>query len=93
MQPLDYVGNLIFVDHEREINLRGSLRNHANFLIRQFSENQSSHARLFPQALANQTDNRLPALILHIRQLGEIRRQSGDRLIGIHRQRHAHFRT
>ena len=38
VQALDHIGHFVFFDHEREINFRGALRDHANLFVGEFAE-------------------------------------------------------
>ena len=52
VQALHYVGDDVLLDHERQVDLRSPLRNHADFDVRQFTKDPSRYAGGIPQILA-----------------------------------------
>ena len=92
VQTLDNVGDFVFFDHERQIDLGGALRDHADFLVFEFTKDAGRDSRSLAKIFSHQADDRFAALVLHIGQLRQIRGQGGDGLIRIDGERDADFR-
>src|SRR5215831_2764722 len=83
MQTAHNLRGGVFFDHEGQIDFRCALGNHANLYVLQDAENLGGKTGSVAQALADEADNRLSAFVFHVSQLGEVGRESGDRLIGL----------
>src|ERR1035438_71658 len=44
VQALDYVGDFVFFDHERQVDFRGALGDHANLFVGELAENQGCNS-------------------------------------------------
>src|ERR1019366_169851 len=59
VQALDYVGDFVFFDHERQVDFRGALGDHANLFVGELAENQGCNSGRVAQILADQADDGL----------------------------------
>src|ERR1035441_6077149 len=91
VQALDYVGDFVFFDHERQVDFRGALGDHANLFVGELAENQGCNSGRVAQILADQADDGFAALVFYVGQFGEVGGQGRDCLIGVDRERNADF--
>src|SRR5215468_2832722 len=82
---------IVFFDHEADVDLRRSLRNHANVRFWQHAENLCSDAACATDIFTNQADDRFASFILHVRQLFQVGGDCWNRLGGIDCERDTHF--
>ena len=86
MQALNHAGDFVFFDYKREVDFRGALGNHADFLVGELAKNQRGDAGCIAQVLTDEAHDGFAALVLDVSELGKIGRECGDRLVGIDRQ-------
>src|ERR1039458_6127133 len=83
VETADYLGGVVFLDHERQIYFGSALGDHADLRIFEQAENLGGDAGCLPKVLADQADDGFAAFVLHVGKFGEIRGQSGDCLVGL----------
>src|SRR5579862_1438491 len=91
MQPPDYAGHVFFFHDERQVNLRGTLRDHTDLQVGKLTKHPRRDAGRVAQTFANETYDRLATLVFYVRKFGQIRGQSRDRLVRVYCQRYADF--
>ena len=92
MQSADHIEHYVFFDDECQIDLRCALGNHADFHIREFAEYARSNPRRLAQIFSHKAYDSLSALLLYVRQFGEIGGQSGNAIVRFDGEGDAHFR-
>src|SRR6266404_5349458 len=92
VQALDDCGNLVFINHKRQVDFRSSLGDHADLDIGKLAENVASDAGYFAQIFSHQTYDGFPTLVLHISKAGEVGGESRNGFIRINSQRDTDFR-
>src|ERR1035437_2506042 len=85
-----FVG-VVFVDHETHIDFAGALGDHADVDVADGGEDLGGHAAAAADVVADQADQRLPALVFHVGQAAKVGGDGGELFVGVDGERDRDF--
>src|SRR5579884_1539296 len=92
METANGFRNIVFIDHEGEVNLRGALGNHAHIDVAEGGEYACGNARGAANIFSYEANNGFAALVFDVGDFGEVGREIRNRFVGIYGERNTDFR-